>query len=305
MRYFLFALTLFSVLPLSGCLTPQTMRSEVADRVSGAAWMIERHINASPFELTVFERMHERNAPANIYIGGDGNASRLDRVQTLNPTPENPVALHLATKDNAENIAYIARPCQYSGMLDPDAECDSAYWTNKSFAPEVIASINSAIDNIKRRYDLTDINLIGYAGGANIAAILAATRDDVKTLRTVAGNLDHAAQAAYFNAPQWPESLNAVDYADRLRNIPQHHFVGGADDRMPPAILHSYLQAIGESPCIGHTMIQEAEHERGFVEKWPQLLRTNLPECKKQDYVFEPLDIPQPIYYPRMGGDKK
>ena len=84
---------------LAGCGTSSlTMRHEVAERLATPAWMIERRIPAAPFSLTAYERMHERFAPANIYIEGDGLAWLSKRQKSLNPTPMNPVALHLATQ---------------------------------------------------------------------------------------------------------------------------------------------------------------------------------------------------------------
>jgi len=100
-------------------------------------------------------------------------------------------------------------------------------------------------------------------------------------------------------------SLNAIDFVDDLRDVPQHHFIGGQDETIKPAVLNSYLQAIGNSACVKHTMIQEAEHARGWVDKWPNLLKADMPVCEKRMPAFEPLDIPEPIFVPRMSGDKK
>jgi len=52
-------------------------------------------------------------------------------------------------------------------------------------------------------------------------------------------------------------------------------------------------------------MIQEAEHARGWVDKWPELLKAEVPICEKISPSYEPLDIPEPIFRPRMIGDKK
>lgn len=308
----LYYFALISFAFLTACGAPNALREETAARIAGPAWMIERQIPAAPFMLSTFERMHERGEPVNIYISGDGRAIRKDRVQTRNPTPENPVALHLASQDKANNVAYIARPCQFTGMLDTEIDCDSAYWTDKSFAPEVIDSFDTALDNIRTQYGVGDIHLIGHGGGAAIAAILAARRDDVLSLRTVAGNLDHTAQSVYFDLPEWLPSMDAIDFAKNLYDIPQHHFIGGQDHIIPPAILHSYLQAAGDSPCISHTLIQEAEHARGWVDKWPDLLKKT-PTCTRNENskIIDPhntmptKNTSTPIYAPRIESDEK
>lgn len=297
---------------ITACSVPPALRDEVAARIASPAWMIERPIVASPFTLTAFERMHEKGEPVTIYIEGDGNADRASTLQvTLDPTPINPVALHLAAVDKSSNVAYIARPCQFSDTPHYDhrvktqGKCNSDYWENKRFSPEVITAYNTALDNIENQYSTNGFNLVGYDGGGAIAAILAAKRDDVLSLRTIAGNLDHTAQSVYLGLPPLDGSLNAVDFADDLVDVPQHHYIGGQDESIKPAVLNSYLQAIGNSACVEHTLIQDAEHARGWVEKWPTLLREDLPTCSKRIKEFEPLDIPEPIFVPRMTGDKK
>ena len=291
-----------SVLALSGCFTAPYLKEEAAARIAAPAWMIERQIDTGLYSLTAFERMHERGEDANIYIEGDGTVWTQEHVRSLNPTPMNPVALHMAAHDNAVNVAYLARPCQYSDMSDPETPCPQSTWLEGRYSNKVITAMSTAIDEIKLRYDIDQVNLIGYGGGGAIAAILAATRDDVTSLRTVAGNMDHEAYTAMHGLQPLTESLNPVDYTAKLKYIPQHHYFGGQDEIMQPAILHSYLQALGETNCVEHTFIQEAEHEAGWVEKWPSLLQ-DLPSCEgpAREYSFE---IEEPVFMERPRPSK-
>jgi len=295
----------------TACSAPLTLRENVADRIASPAWMVERPIDTGAFVLTAYERMHEKGDTVTIYIEGDGTADRINAGETMDPTPINPVALHLAAMDKSENVAYLSRPCQYEHATHYDHKiehkesCSKEYWGDKRFAAEIITNYNAAIDAISRQYSTDGVHLVGYDGGGAIAAILAAKRDDVLSLRTVAGNLDHDAQSVYLGLPPMAGSLNAIDFAEDLKDVPQHHFIGGQDESIKPAVLHSYLSAIGPSPCVKYTMIQEAEHARGWVEKWPELLKADIPACEKRMPAFEPLDIPEPIFYPRMSGDKK
>jgi len=278
-----------SVLALTGCFTAPYMKKEAATRIASPAWLIERKIDTGLYNLTSFERMHERGEDANIYIEGDGTVWTQDKTRSMNPTPMNPVALHMAAHDKAENVAYLARPCQYSDMTAPETPCPESTWLEGRYSNQVITSMSTAIDEIKLRYDIEQVNLIGYGGGGAIAAILAATRDDVASLRTVAGNLDHEAFTHMHGLQPFTESLNPVDYAAKLKYIPQHHYIGGQDEVIKPAIMHSYLQAVGPTNCVAHTFIQEAEHEAGWVEKWPSLLQ-DLPTCEGpvQEFTFTP-----------------
>jgi dienelactone hydrolase len=294
-------------LAVTGCVTSSPhMRQEVATRLASPAWLVKREIPAGPFALTAYERMHTRFASADVYIEGDGTAWVSKKRMSLNPTPKNPVALHLATRDNADNVAYLSRPCQYSGMLDPEANCSEEFWTGKRYSPEVLAAYNAALDEMKTRYDIEGFNLVGFSGGGTIAALLAAQRSDILSIRTVAGNLDHKAHSAWHQVAPLDASLNPPDFADTLKNVPQYHFIGGQDEVVPPAILHSYLQSLGPTACVQYKFIQEAEHEEGWVDKWPELLALQ-PTCAQevQEVVEFEEFVPEPIITPRDPGNFK
>ncbi|MDB2683140.1 alpha/beta hydrolase [Alphaproteobacteria bacterium] len=270
-------LSFFALFIIAGC-TQSIVSEQVAMRLASPAWMVQRQIPAGPFALTAFERMHERHTTANIYIEGDGFELSLPNAGQT-PTPINPVALHLATRDKADNVAYLARPCQFSGMLDREAKCDSKYWTDSRYSQTVIAAYNAALNEIRNRYDIEGFNLIGYSGGGGIATILAAQRNDITSLRTVAGNLDIMAYTTHHNVMPLSDSLNPADFASKLKDLPQAHYIGGQDDYIVPSNLEGYLQKIGNTRCVTYDLIQEAEHHEGWVEKWPELLAAT-PQCK-------------------------
>ncbi len=302
-RAAILAASALATLGLSACDKPY-VRDEVAKRVAMPAFMVKREVPVAPFNITVWERMHVKNAPATIYIEGDGLNWLTPRDKSMDPTPPNPVALHLAAHDNASNVGYIARPCQFTKLTDKNKPCDNAYWTNKRYAPEVVDTISKVLDDMKAQYGIDGFNLVGYSGGGAVAAILAAKRDDVLSLRTVAGNLDHEVHSAYHEVTPLTGSLNAVDFVGNLRDVPQHHYIGGQDDVVPPAILHSYLQALGETNCVSYTFIQESAHDEGWVEKWPELLKKPA-ECAGP---VQPADlnfpVSEPAFMPRPAPEK-
>lgn len=270
-------LSFLSLIPLAACSIDTDIDTQTASQIARPAFMVERTINGSGFGLAAWERMHERYQPATVYIEDDGvNAVKSDDNISIsilpNPTPENPVALHLASRDLSDNVAYIARPCQY--VKNPeDKGCNSTWWKENRYSSEVMLAYEMALDDIAARYNITGFNLVGYGGGANIAAVLAATRDDVLTLRTVAGNLSPTYVIDYHDAMTLSEdAVLATDYGSELAKVPQHHFLGAADDVIPPGTYHSYRQAVGLSDCINYSVIQDANHELGWVQIWPQLL---------------------------------
>lgn len=279
-------LSFFSALTLSACGLETDLKQQTANQIARPAFMVERTISTGDFTLGAWERMHQRGETATLYIEGDSinqidtDASIIGRnLARINPTPDTPLALYLASRDKSKNLAYLDRPCQYVKM-PKEKGCDTAYWQEQRFTPEVINAYQVALDDIKARYSLTGFHVVGHDGGANIAAILAAKRPDVLSLRTVAGNLNpdltndktnHTALAR--------NSMMAIDHATMLSNVPQHHFIGAADKVITPGIYHSYRQLLGLSDCISYSLIQDADHTKGWVEKWPDLLEIK-PQCQ-------------------------
>ena len=255
---------------LSACVAFDTMelRNETVKRLAMPSNMHNRVIHTPPFDLTAYERIHDQGGDATIYIEGDGLAWVSRSRPSMNPTPKNPVALHLATRDTSPNVIYLARPCQYTGLSTPKP-CPMKYWTSHRFAPEVIDSANAALDNIKAQYGIKRFNLVGFSGGGAVAALVAGKRNDVASLRTVGGNLDHARVNRNHNVSQMAGSLNAVDVAGSIAHIPQHHFIGNRDKVITPDIYDSFKAAAGPSSCMRSIMVKDADHETGWVSAWP------------------------------------
>ena len=257
---------------LAACSVGAEFREVTAERIARPAFMVERKMAVGDMNFQLWERMHDHFAPADVYIEGDGDPTYLDREVTVDSTPENPVALHLASRDNAGNLGYIARPCMYMEVPDKN-ECDPKYWSTRRYSPEVLQAYNAALDDMKARYDITEFNLIGYDGGANIAAALAAQRKDVASLHTVAGNLTPDMVYEKTGQALDADNVRANVIAPALAGMPQHHFIGAGDEVTPPSVYHSFRQAMGPSNCVHYTLVQDADHERGWVEKWPELLK--------------------------------
>lgn len=293
--------TLFIVLFFTACETPAVLKEQTAMRFSAPAHMVPRTVDAGPFTLQTFERMHNRHTFGHIYIGDVAH-----NIESTNQTPENPVALHMAAHDNAANIAYIAHPCQFAGEHNKTCENTTQYMNTAALSPTVIEAYQKAIDNIIYTYDLRGVHLIGHGVGGGVAAILAAKRNDVLSLRTVAAVLDHDVYTQITGTAPWDASLNPANFFTDLRTIPQWHFVGAQDDIVPPTVLQHYLQAIDPTQCASYNMIQENEHNLGWVEKWPELLK-RIPDCEiplvaapAPRLSFPKSRAPEPFYQPRV-----
>lgn len=247
---------------LGGCLE-RASRSLSADMAAQGAFKEER-FRTSSFVLYGLWRpgrlwrqttqgAHEATASTatargqtlHVYVEGDGLAWESARRPARDPTPDTPVVLPLAAADPTHGpVLYLARPCQY--VRGDDARlCRPEYWTAGRLSEKAIASLNEAVDMAKARSGATHVVLVGYSGGGGAVALMAARRDDVVFLGTVAGLLDHAAWTAHHKVSPLRTSLNAVDVAPRLRSLPQRHVTGGKDSVVPAEVNAAFCTAVG------------------------------------------------------------
>lgn len=292
------------VLLLSSCASHPVMEDDTVKRTAMPVFMLERKVPTELFLLEARERVYDRHSAATVYIEGDGVPYIDEKHVSDDPTPADPVALRLAAQDGDSNVIWLARPCQYFkewrgyGAGDKTGDqtgdqasnqandksghkaCPKAYWTDRKFAPEVIESYNMALDNIKAYYGIPAFNLVGYDGGAVIAMALAAQRHDIKSLRTVAGNLAPDVTAQIHNYQfNGQNSVNPQDYADRLESMPQRHFIGRLDRVTPPVVYNSYAQNVQDGKCLNATLVDNADHQLGWVEQW-KTLKTLPTDCQ-------------------------
>ena len=194
-----------------------------------------------------------------IYIEGDGLAWISSTDISPDPTPIHATALQMALHQSRGNVAYLARPCQYV-KNDALRNCESVWWTDRRFAPEVIEASNNAVDQLKRRSDARQIVLIGYSGGGAVAALLAARRNDVVKLITVAGNLDTEKWTRLHMVSPLSGSLNPADYWRQLVDIPQVHYVGGRDEIVGELVARSYASRFPKDRQPQIVVIPEYDH---------------------------------------------
>lgn len=201
-----------------------------------------------------------------VYIEGDGFAWQSRTRPSNDPTPHNPVGLRLAQADKSGHaVLYLARPCQF--IAGPDARmCRVAYWTSARFASEVVQSMNEAIDQAKEQIGVRHVRLTGYSGGGGLAVLLAAQRQDVTFLGTIAANLDHAAWTTLHGASPLSRSLNPLDAAPQVRHVPQLHLSSRADSVIPPGISQKFCQAIYSPQSC--TVVENVPHSGPWEELW-------------------------------------
>jgi hypothetical protein len=259
---------------LAGCATID--RDANADALAGPVGLKRMIVKADPFVLTTFARIRDPGQPVTIYIEGDGLAWLSRSEVSLDPTPREAMGLALAAADPAPNVVYLARPGQFTARAK-NPTCGIPYWTGKRFAPEVIAAMGQAVDQVAAQVPGQKINLVGYSGGGAVAVLVAAGRKDIGSIRTVAGNLDHAEVNRLAKVSPLSGSLNAIEFSPQVAKIPQIHFSGAADTVVPPAIAERFRQVAGSS-CVTVRTVPGATHETGWRERWRELLR-DVPGC--------------------------
>lgn len=257
----------------AGCTSlpnPRERRAFADDLTARYGW-IAQNMATGTFALVAY--VPQTFVPAEtltVYLEGDGFAWVTGTQPSLDPTPRNPLGLRLALAQPTGNVAYLARPCQYV-----DAErtgCSQRYWTTQRFAPEVIAASETAIDRLKQHFGASKIVLVGYSGGAAVAALLASRRSDVVHLITVAGNLDHRAWARHHSISALEGSLNPADVAGRLAGLPQTHFVGGRDSVIPLALAKRWPSGFVSDDGANLHVIPEFDHGCCWAERWATLI---------------------------------
>lgn len=255
------------LLPLAACVTvpaPQERRAAADAHAAAHGWM-QTTIAAGAFDLAAWlPRKIVADADLTIYVEGDGLAWLSSDMPSSDPTPVTPVGLQLALAQPGGNAAYLARPCQYVAS----ARCAQRYWTNQRFAPEVVAATNQAVDELKQRFGASRLILVGYSGGAAVAALVAAQRNDVARLVTIAGNLDHRAWTTQLRLTPLTGSLNPADYKTALAGIPQWHFAGKRDKLVPLALVQAFAAGM---PAARVRTLEGYDHKCCWAENWDKL----------------------------------
>ncbi|HDR2789427.1 TPA: alpha/beta hydrolase [Enterobacter asburiae] len=259
----------------AGCVSVDS-RTE-ATRIASTAGLNSENIPTRSFVIATWGRFTPPVNSIRVYIEGDGFAWKSRTQPSDDPTPHKPTGLKLAAADPGQNVLYLARPCQFIGPPLP-ATCQVNWWTNDRFSAVVIDTMNEALEVFASRYPGVKLDMVGYSGGGNIAALLAARRKDVRSLRTVAGNLDVAWVNTLHNVTPMPNAISAIDRAAELRTLPQIHYSGDADKTVPVDVARRFQQVVGGN-CIRVEVVSGMTHSADWAAIWPQLLKNPLPGC--------------------------
>ncbi len=133
--------------------------------------------------------------------------------------------------------------------------------------------MNAVINQVKKEIGAGKIELYGWSGGGVVAALLAARRQDVVEIVTLAANMDHELWTRMDKLTPLSGSLNPADLTDVLENIPQRHFVGTDDVVVAPAVVKSYVDRMQDKSRTRIIMLNGYDHDCCWVDNWPAILK--------------------------------
>ena len=227
------------------------------------------HFSKGEFPLMSLVDPKPRTRSLRVYIEGDGLAWKSPHMLSDQPTPIIPLSLFLMLEDPYPDRAYLGRPCQYL----QNANCTPSIWSSKRHSPELIHAMDDALNHLKARGGFTSLELVGFSGGGGVAALLAASRQDVKKLVTVAANLDTGFLATRHGISSLFEVENPLDVATELGGVFQVHFSGENDPRVPPEVAASFMAALPETAHARARVVKGATHMAGWRKSWKRLLK--------------------------------
>ncbi|SDH95947.1 hypothetical protein SAMN05216603_117106 [Pseudomonas benzenivorans] len=254
-------LTLVGLLAtLSGCTSPAARLEQLARQQNHRLATLP----TTQFDLQVaLPNAPQPDSRLRVYLEGDGRAWITATQPSLDPTPRDLLLARLALSDPRPSV-YLARPCQF--VQSPG--CAPRYWTHGRFAEEIVDSLSEALDQLRQRHGNRDFELIGYSGGGALALLLAAARDDIAQVQTLAGNLSPRRWAQRLELAPLHGSLEPLDFAERLRALPQRHLAGNEDQVVPASLLAAYAARLGPADCLELHRLGGVDHHAGWLERW-------------------------------------
>lgn len=261
---------ILALLSLAGCASPRRDEGPGLAHAAGWRWEI---VPAGSFDLAVATPPRLSGRVLTVYLEGDGFAYVHARQPALDPTPTDAVSLKLALADaRGGTVAWVGRPCQYT-LPEHGRNCRTAHWTTNRYSPEVLDSVGAALDVLKRRSGGERLVLAGYSGGGALAVLLAARRNDVDKIITVAANLDLDYWIRRDGLSPLAGSLDpARQPTEILGRIPQLHFTGGQDRTVGTDVVRSYLDHQVPQAPARLVEIPTFTHSCCWAQEWASLL---------------------------------
>lgn len=199
-----------------------------------------------------------------VYLEGDG-APWLGGRFAKYPTPRDPLMLKLMARDTAAAV-YLGRPC-YHGLQE-SKNCEAKWWTSHRYSEAVADSMAAALRNLAGEQH--PVVLLGHSGGGTLAMLMAERLSNVKTVVTLAGNLDIHAWTRKHNYPSLHGSLNPAERPPLPGHIRQLHLAGGRDRNVPAGFIQRV--AASQPHTAEYRLFERYDHTCCWRDIWPAIL---------------------------------
>lgn len=197
-----------------------------------------------------------------VVIEGDGLAWVRPTQPSDNPTPLDPAGFHLAAQYRPGTI-YLARPCQFVN----DPKCAVRFWTDDRFTPSVINTYMFILNSLKANNPAAQFDLVGYSGGAYIAAILGAQRSDVRSITSVAGVIYVPAWTAFHDVTPLNNVMPIEQVLNSTKEIRVKHICGMRDDVAPCLLAEEVIESASRLGLNNHQLLKLENHNHYDIYK--------------------------------------
>lgn len=248
--FFCLLALLLIVVTVGGCVsTPQA-------RLNKAGAIIHDYgFEAAPLpagDFTLYSVRNFQAAPGGVLtviIEGDGYAWVRRNQPSVDPTPQDPVGLHILTLMDKPAV-YLGRPCQYVN----DAACLERFWTQDRFSAPVIDAYMHALNTLATAYGSTGFHLIGYSGGGYITLALAALRTDIVHATTIAGVLDPDGWSRHHGVTPVVPAFPFSDLIHAARGVAFVHLCGESDSIVPCDLTAGFVDQTYRAGLSNHVL---------------------------------------------------
>ncbi|PKM36291.1 MAG: hypothetical protein CVV06_11835 [Gammaproteobacteria bacterium HGW-Gammaproteobacteria-10] len=256
------------LLQLNGCATP----SERFESSAKSLGLTSIEIIGEPFRHRIYlnRRTAAQSAPhpvVHVYLDGDGTPWEMNRWIAEDPTPRNPLILHLMAADK-EPAILLGRPCYYG--LHSTENCHYSLWTSKRYSTEVVESMASALRKWLTNTKAANVVLIGYSGGGTLATLLTPYFKNTSIVVTIAANLNTSAWSRHHAYLPLDASLNPIDAQPLPAEIKQIHLAGVNDSNVPASIVESFSR---RQTNVVYLPIDGFDHVCCWADLWPDILK--------------------------------